>query len=164
MVDGLAYGAMPPDVIERAPCPIIALVHHPLCLETGLSEARQAELRASETAALAMARRVIATSRTTADTLIDDFAVPRRTGSPSPSPAPIPRRARPDHPGTLQLLAVGSVVPRKAYDVLVRALERARATVAWQLTIAGATDRSPETTRALATPDRAVATGLAHAH
>ena len=42
--------------------------------------------------------------------------------SPSPSPAPI-RRTRATGTGKpLQLLAVGSIVPRKAYDVLVRAL------------------------------------------
>ncbi|MET0191804.1 MAG: glycosyltransferase family 4 protein, partial [Hyphomicrobiaceae bacterium] len=49
----------------------------------------------------------------------------------------------------LQLLAVGSVVPRKAYDILVQALERVSSTIPWELTIAGATDRSPDTTTAL---------------
>src|SRR5512145_2889063 len=32
LIDGLAYGAMPPDVIAAARGPIVALVHHPLCL------------------------------------------------------------------------------------------------------------------------------------
>src|SRR5262245_31173694 len=41
MMDGLAYGAMPAEVVERAQAPIVALVHHPLCLEAGLSQARQ---------------------------------------------------------------------------------------------------------------------------
>src|SRR5262245_62815291 len=45
MVDGLAYGAMTTEVIARAACPIVALVHHPLCLETGLSPERQGELK-----------------------------------------------------------------------------------------------------------------------
>ena len=43
MVDGLAYGAMPADVIKQVPGPIIALVHHPLCLETGRLYARTAD-------------------------------------------------------------------------------------------------------------------------
>jgi glycosyltransferase involved in cell wall biosynthesis len=148
MVDGLAYGAMPTDVIECAACPIIALVHHPLCLETGLTDARSAELRASEIAALALAKRVVVTSRTTARTLIDEFAVASdkvTVAEPGTDPAP---RA-PGSLGTLQLLAVGSVVPRKGYDILVRALQRVAAPVAWQLTIVGAMDRSPETTAAL---------------
>lgn len=149
MVDGLAYGAMPTDVIKQASCPIIALVHHPLCLETGLTDARTAELRASETAALALAQRVIVTSRTTAQTLIEGFAVlPDKLTIAEPGTDPAPRA--PGSSGTLQLLAVGSVVPRKAYDILVRALERVATAVPWELTIAGATDRSPETTAALA--------------
>src|SRR5689334_18104400 len=36
MIDGLAYGAMPVEVIARVRTPILALVHHPLCLEAGL--------------------------------------------------------------------------------------------------------------------------------
>jgi glycosyltransferase involved in cell wall biosynthesis len=150
MVDGLAYGAMPADVVRRAAAPIIALVHHPLCLETGLSDEHGARLRASETAALALAQRVIVTSRTTARTLVEEFAVPPdklTIAEPGTDPAP---RA-PGSSGTLQLLAVGSVVPRKGYDILVRALEQISTTVAWQLTIVGATDRSPETTAAIET-------------
>ena len=148
MVDGLAYGAMPVDVIGHAASPIIALVHHPLCLETGLPEARAAELRASETTALALARRVIVTSRTTAQTLIDEFAVaPDKLTIAEPGTDPASRA--PGSSGTLQLLAIGSVVPRKAYDILVQALERVSTTVAWELTIAGATDRSLATTAAL---------------
>jgi glycosyltransferase involved in cell wall biosynthesis len=48
----------------------------------------------------------------------------------------------------LQLLAVGAVSPRKAYDVLVRALEPL-ADLDWRLTIAGATDRDPAAAAAL---------------
>ena len=148
MVDGLAYGAMSTDIIKHTACPIIALVHHPLCLETGLTDPRAAELRASETAALGLAMRVIVTSRTTAKTLIDEFAVPPdklTIAEPGTDPAPRVHGSS----GALQLLAVGSVVPRKGYDILVRALEQVSATVPWDLTIAGATDRSPETTTAL---------------
>jgi glycosyltransferase involved in cell wall biosynthesis len=148
MVDGLAYGAIPTGVIQRANSPIVALVHHPLCLETGLAEARAAELRASETAALTLARRVIVTSRTTARTLVEEFGVTSNkltVAEPGTDPAP---RA-PGSSGTLQLLAVGSVVPRKGYDILVRALERVAAPAAWELTIVGAMDRSPQTTAAL---------------
>jgi glycosyltransferase involved in cell wall biosynthesis len=148
LVDGLAYGAMPAAVIKHVACPVIALVHHPLCLETGITEARAAELRASEIAALALAERVVVTSRTTAKTLIDEFEVPpNKLTIAEPGTDPAPRAA--GSSGTLQLLAVGSVVPRKGYDILVRALERVATTVPWKLTIVGATDRSPETTTAI---------------
>lgn len=158
LVDGLAYGAMPTDVIARAASPIVALVHHPLCLETGLSAERQAALKASETAALAMARSVVVTSRVTARTLAADFAVSGdkiTVAEPGTDPAP---RAAGSAGGPLQLLSVGAIVPRKACDLLVRALG-ALHNRDWRLTIAGPTDRSPE---ALAALQEAIAeTGLA---
>ena len=172
MVDGLAYGAMPPDAIQPAPCPIVALVHHPLCLETGLSEARQAELRTSEVLALSLARHIVATSRATAQILVDEFGVPAERitvaepgtdrapraivrivpaldGAPRSRETSLLSEPRATSPATVQMLAVGSIVPRKAYDVLVRALSMLRDVPNWQLTIAGATDRSPDTTEAL---------------
>ena len=167
LVDGLAYGAMPTDIIARAPCPIVALVHHPLCLETGLTAERQAELKASETAALASARRVIVTSATTARTLMTEFGVQSERitvaepGTDKPRTRPfrvyvplaansVPSAAVPPSEMLygLQLLAAGSIVPRKGYDILVQALARL-AHLDWQLTIAGDRDRSPETTAAL---------------
>src|SRR5262245_30480778 len=62
VIDGLAYGAMPAELIARVRAPIIALVHHPLYLEAGLSPARRQRLLALETAALAGAERVVVTS------------------------------------------------------------------------------------------------------
>src|SRR5262245_43157544 len=154
MVDGLAYGAMPTEVIARATCPIVALVHHPLCLETGLSAGRQAELKASETAALRLARHVIVTSGTTAAHLSADFRVAaEKITVAEPGTDPAPRAAAGPQSGTnppspVRLLAVGSVVPRKGYDVLVCALVQL-SHLEWELVIAGDRDRSPETTRGL---------------
>jgi len=147
LADGLAYGAMPAELIASVKNPIVALVHHPLCLEAGLSKPRQDQLYALEKAALALARRIVVSSPTTAATLAADFAVPPdkiTVAEPGTDPA---ERAR----GTgkpLLLLSVGSIVPRKAYDLLVRAL----ATVAdrdWQIAIVGPTDRSAEAFAAL---------------
>lgn len=158
MIDGLAYGAIPTSTIARVSAPIIALVHHPLCLEAGLTKPRQDELFALERDALTLARRIIVTSATTGDTLAADFAVPRAkitVAEPGTDRAP---RAIPSTQGPVRLLAVGSVVPRKAYDLLVRALKPLEGRD-WHLTIAGATDRSPEALAALRT---AIAeTGLA---
>ena len=39
LIDGLAYGAMPAELIARFDRPIVALVHHPLCLEAGVAPA-----------------------------------------------------------------------------------------------------------------------------
>lgn len=142
LIDGLAYGAFPNDLVRSLDRRIIALVHHPLCLEAGLSAQRQGELKASETAALALADAVVASSPTTARTLIADFAVPEHritVAEPGTDPA---RRAR----GTgepVALLAVGSLVPRKGYDILLEALRGLRG-LDWRLDIAGALDRAPE--------------------
>ncbi|MBM3487808.1 MAG: glycosyl transferase family 1, partial [Alphaproteobacteria bacterium] len=48
LVDGLAYGALPEALVTRVRAPLVALVHHPLALEAGLSPARHAALAASE--------------------------------------------------------------------------------------------------------------------
>ena len=78
LIDGLALGAMPDVSKVLGPRrPLVALVHHPLALETGLDPGRAAQLRASERAALAAARRVVATSRATARVLAADYGVPR---------------------------------------------------------------------------------------
>src|SRR5262245_30713401 len=76
LIDGLAYGAMPADLVRTFERRIVALVHHPLCLESGLTPARAEELKRLETAALALARQVVVSSPTTARTLAADFAVP----------------------------------------------------------------------------------------
>ena len=64
VVDGLALGALPEaaeKIARRAP--LVALVHHPLALETGLSPADARKLFESECKALAAARSVIVTGR-----------------------------------------------------------------------------------------------------
>jgi glycosyltransferase involved in cell wall biosynthesis len=143
LVDGLAYGAMPPAVIGCAHAPIVALVHHPLCLEAGLPATRAEALRGLETTALALARQIIVTSPLTQRTLIADFAVPAHkitVAEPGTDPAP---RAAGAGRQPVQLLSVGAIVPRKAFHLLVRALCPLRDRD-WQLTIAGPTDRSPQ--------------------
>lgn len=147
LIDGLAYGAMPAELIDRLGRRIIALVHHPLALEAGLSDSQKSALVDSEKAALARARHVIVTSRSTADSLTADYGVPKAritVAEPGTNPA-----LRATGTGTpMQLLAVGAVSARKAYDVLVAALEPL-ADLDWRLTIAGATDRNAETVTAL---------------
>ena len=77
VIDGLAFGALP-DAAEalRATHSLVALVHHPLALETGLSATASALLRASEWTALGCARHVITTSTATARLLAADYDVP----------------------------------------------------------------------------------------
>src|SRR4029450_9024379 len=72
VIDGLAFGVLPEaSAALRTSHPLVALVHHPLALESGLSAADSARLRASERAALVCARHVVATSATVAGLLGD---------------------------------------------------------------------------------------------
>jgi glycosyltransferase involved in cell wall biosynthesis len=149
VLDGLAYGVLAAEAQALAPKHrLVALVHHPLALETGLSAGESAALRESECAALACARHVITTSPSTAHLLVADYAVaPKRLSVVRPGTDRATVRPRVPGP-VVDLLAVGSVVPRKGYDVLVAAL----ATIpdlGWRLVIAGDRERSLETVRQL---------------
>jgi len=148
LIDGLAYGALPERVIARMAARIVALVHHPLGLETGLSDSDSARLIETERRALAHARHVIATSETTARTLRDDFAVPAERLSVAVPGTERAERAIGGGGDVPHLLSVGAVVPRKGFDVLVAAL-RELADGPWRCTIAGSLDRDPTTARAL---------------
>ncbi|HMK88480.1 MAG TPA: glycosyltransferase family 4 protein [Methylocystis sp.] len=156
LIDGLAYGALPESMVRTVAAPIVALCHHPLCCETGLSSEQKEALRASEQRALALASRIVATSAHTKTSLETDFELPAEKISvalPGTDRAP---RAQ-GSCGAPALLAVGSIIPRKAFDLLVDALAGLK-DLDWRLRIAGSLEASPQTTRALA--QRIAATGL----
>jgi glycosyltransferase involved in cell wall biosynthesis len=145
VIDGLAFGVLAEEARPLAPArTLVALVHHPLALETGLSAEESAALRAGECAALACARHIITTSPSTARLLLADYAVtPDRLSTVRPGTDRAAMRPRAPGP-TIELLAVGSVVPRKGYDVLVSALAKLP-DLDWRLTIAGDRRRDAET-------------------
>jgi len=145
VVDGLAFGALPRAAAELTSTHrLIALVHHPLALESGLGAGAAERLRQQERAALACAARVIVTSPATARLLATDYGVAGerisvvRPGSDRANPAP---RAGGD--GAVSLLAVGAIVPRKGYDVLLAALATL-VDLPWRLTVAGDRRRDRE--------------------
>ena len=144
LIDGLALGAMPPDFVRALNRTIVALVHHPLGLESGLDSARADFLIANEKAVLAHCAGVIVTSHDTARILRDDFAVPAGKITVAEPGTDVAPRARGSGNDAITLLAVGSVSPRKGYDVLIDALAPLRA-LPWTLIIAGAVDRGGET-------------------
>ena len=85
--------------------PLIALVHHPLALETGLPPERgRSAARAASARRLRMSRRVIVTSPSTARCSLPNTAC-RPTASPSPARAPIRAPlARGSRDGVVRLL------------------------------------------------------------
>lgn len=142
MIDGLAYGALTADVLAETQSRIIALVHHPLFLETGLAHPRKVEMKAVEEAALAKAHHIIVTSRTTKRILLDHMGITiDRVTVAEPGTDPARRSTGTGSP--LAILAVGAVMPRKGYDLLVEALAPLT-DIDWRLTIAGAMDRHPD--------------------
>jgi len=137
VIDGLALGALPDEarVVARSHR-LVGLVHHPLALETGLSEAEAAALRASERAALQATCGVIASSPFTGRLLAADYGVPtERIAIAEPGTDRVPF-AQGSGRDTVHVLAVGAVSPRKGYDRLVAALATL-VPLPWRLTIAG---------------------------
>lgn len=159
LIDGLALGAMPQLALAEAQrLRLIALVHHPLALETGLAPARAEALRAAERAALTAVRLVVATSAATARLLSGDFAVPAAriaVVEPGTDPAPLARGSGGAVP---ELLCVGALIPRKGHELLLAALARL-ADRPWHLTLVGSTARDPATAEALAAQIRRLCLG-----
>jgi glycosyltransferase involved in cell wall biosynthesis len=137
VVDGLALGVLPETASQLAGRnPLLALLHHPLALEWGLSVEQADALRTSERAALAAVRGVVVTSAATARLVASDYGVPAgriMVARPGSDPAPL---AQGSQDGVVRLLSVGAVVPRKGFDVLIAALATLN-DLSWQLTIAG---------------------------
>lgn len=122
VVDGLGFGVLP-DLAQTHAGRLcwIALVHHPLSLETGLGAAQQRALFESERRALASARGVIVTSPSTARALAA-FDVPQSrivVIEPGTEPAPLAAGSGTD---ALSLLCVATVTPRKGHALLIEAL------------------------------------------
>ena len=143
ILDGLALGVLPEIAAELAGRhPLVALVHHPLALESGLTAKRAEELRFSERAALAEVQQVVVTSAATAKLVATSYGVPAtRITVARPGSDPVPPISR-DANCVPNLLSVGSVVPRKGFDVLVSALAMLTE-LPWRLTIAGDLKRDP---------------------
>ena len=122
IVDGLAFGVMDLIAAEHAArLNIIALCHHPLMLETGLTQQQTQQLFLSEQRALHAAKAVIVTSEMTAKILTEQFALPAakitialpgtdvQTFAPCSGNPPV-------------LLTLATLTQRKAHDVLIDAL------------------------------------------
>ncbi|MGR6431717.1 glycosyltransferase family 4 protein [Rhizobium sp. PAMB 3174] len=149
LIDGLAFGVLD-EWAERETgrLNIVALVHHPLALESGIDAQTQARLHESERRALSFVRHVVVTSNGTARELVANFGVePERitVAPPGTRPATIASgNGEPPH-----IVCVGTLTPRKAHDVLIDALKRVE-DLPWWATIAGNKTLHPKTADALA--------------
>ncbi len=147
LVDGLAYGALDPEGLSRLRVPVVALVHHPLALEPGLSSDTARRMAARETANLALARHIVVTSPHIAGLLQAHYGVAAdrisvaRPGFAPPAPAPAMRATPP------LILSVGLQARRKGHDILLHALARIT-DLDWRAEIVGRAHES-DTARAL---------------
>lgn len=142
MVDGLAFGVMP-DIARhnRDRLGLVALVYHPLADETGLEPAAAFALASSERDALASARAVVCTSRTTAARLLSGYGVKAdRLHVAPPGTDPLPR-ATADRREPI-ILTLAALVPRKGHDVLLDAFAKV-ADRNWSARLVGSDDRDP---------------------
>jgi glycosyltransferase involved in cell wall biosynthesis len=149
IVDGLVLGTSPDlaqHIAERSG--LIALVHHPLFLESGIEPQLAKVLRTAETEALTFAKHVIVTSPSTQKTLVSQMNVPAEKisivlpGIDRPTTAEIAAIPR-ETLAAPKLLCVGSLVPRKGQLHLVEALGQLKH-LDWHLDLIGETRFDPE--------------------
>jgi glycosyltransferase involved in cell wall biosynthesis len=143
LIDQLVLGVLPEVAYrERERLKLAMIVHHPLALEDLSDPDEAAAFRDSEREALAHAALTVVPSKATARILMTDYGIQEQrmlVAEPGTDLQPIvPSREE----GALSLLTIGSVVPRKAHELLVEALA-GLIDVPWRLTIVGDTDRHP---------------------
>jgi glycosyltransferase involved in cell wall biosynthesis len=146
VADGLAFGALPElAAMHAARLRWVALVHHPLALESGLHAWQRQQLFESERRALAHASRVIVTSAATGRALADYGVAARRVRVVTPGTAAAPLACgSAAAEGALSLLCVATLVPRKGYALLIEALAGLH-DLDWTLHCVGSTTRDVST-------------------
>lgn len=135
-VDSLGFSGLSLAQIVAITAPIVAMVHHPFAQELSLSGDAASGVVAAERAALTRVQHVVVSSPYTAAQLVEDYGVPAgKIAVALPGTAPATRISG-SGKAEVQLLAVGSLIPRKGYDFLLDALDGLRG-LSWHLTIAG---------------------------
>jgi glycosyltransferase involved in cell wall biosynthesis len=152
VIDGLALPGLERIFADEGKrLRLVALVHHPVALETGLPPDAARRFEDAERRALALVRRVITTSQWTARALarydvaigalrVVEPGVDRRTMHGSTDPRGV-EPAAPQH-ASLNLLCVGTLTPRKGHALLFEALGELRDR-RWHLNCAGSLLRDP---------------------
>jgi len=137
IIDGLAFGALTTAGVTRIAAPIVALVHHPLALESGLPAEQQQHLWQTERDNLRHAKQILVPSPHTRAILIERYDVPAERIHVALPGIAQPLFAEPSaKEGPPLILSVGILHPRKGHDVLTDALARI-ADLDWRAEIVG---------------------------
>lgn len=141
IIDGLALPAFTETCLNTATA--VALIHHPLSLEPGLSASERSDLEAMERTNLSRATGIITTSSATAE-MLEKFGI-----APGMVEIVLPgteaaSKAVGSGGGAVALLCVGALVPRKGHGLLIDALADCAA-LPWRLNCIGSLDRDPRT-------------------
>ena len=136
ILDGFLSATIGTGALVGLHVPTVAMVHHPLALESGLEAARRDHLFQIERDNLALISHVLVPSPHTAQTLIERYDVtPNRITIARPgTDRPI---LQPDTIDPPLILSVGIQHPRKGHDVFLQSLARLRA-LDWTAVIVGA--------------------------
>ena len=135
ILDGLVFGSIDTGGLGQVRAPLVAMIHHPLAQETGLTPDRRDYLFRTERDNLRLVRHVLVPSPHTRRILTDRYDVPPdaitvlRPGVDRPRLPPAP--AAPP-----LILSVGILHPRKGHDILLDALSLLP-DLDWQAVIVG---------------------------
>lgn len=158
VIDGLALPAFRDRANAFAQHRPVGLIHHPTALEMGRPEPDRVCLRTVEQLLMPLLACVIVTSALTGDRLATDFGVMRERIAVVVPGTDNASRSTGSGGAACHVLSVGTLVPRKGHDVLLRALARL-CDLDWQLTIVGSLGRDHAHARSLST--LAAALGIA---
>ena len=148
VVDGLAFGAMPEVVAQYSSrLQLMAIVHLPLAATIGFDPDVAARLAESERLALAHARRVVITGRSTRSLMTDCGLVHNDVVvvEPGTDPAAL---AMGSGSTDVHLLTVATLNPGKGHETLIEALALVPHR-RWRLTCVGSLHRHPGTSDAV---------------
>jgi glycosyltransferase involved in cell wall biosynthesis len=141
----LSFASLAEELGKRG---VVVLNHHPLGLETGLDAERAGKMLKAERALSHQARHIITTSPTTSATVESQFGIAAgRISAITPGTAQAPRSTG-SGTSTVNILSIGTLIPRKGHDILLRALAKLF-DLDWHLTIAGSAAHDPATASAL---------------
>lgn len=149
VIDGLALPGFTECLAREAKrLRLLGFIHHPLSLETGLSAAEAYRYAAMEARLWPLLRGVLCPSTHTANAVIAAGVAAHRVRVTMPGtakPAIANERTR---QGSLRLLAVGAVTPRKGHLLLIETLADLRQ-FDWRLTCIGSLERDRAAAEAL---------------